>query len=207
MRSKYLNLIQEKENFWYLFVFLCLINVLSLYVIHDIIITDPQYFTGGKQSSVDLYRTISKAVYIVYPLYCFIKIAIISTLLLIGLRLWRIEIPFRQLMVVSIIAEIAYWIKDLAQIIWFLVIHPDYTMKEVDNFSFLSLQFIAGTNASDTTKALLNLISVPEVLFILALIYGLKTITSETLRRIVTIVLGTYGISYVAFVLIKESLF
>lgn len=204
MMKRLFDSLLEKENFWYLFVLLNLLSILSLYIIHDTIITDPKYFTGGNQNSVFLYRKISLIIYFIYPLYCFAKVVIVAGLLTIGLKTQNIEVSFKQLMSVVIIAEIVFWIQDLAQIVWFLFIHSGYTMKEVDNFSFLSLQYFINSEASDALKTITHFFSVPELLFIAMLIFGLLALTKETFSRMAKVVLLTYGLAMIIFLVTKS---
>lgn len=202
--KKFIGLLLEKENLWYLFAFLCLLNILSLYVMHDIIITDPQYFTGGNQKSVLLYRKISLFIYFIYPVYCLVKIAIISELLFFGLKTINFTVSFKQLMSVSIIAELIFWIQDLAKIIWFLILHPIYTMAEVENFSFLSLKYFINPNSSDALKSLLHFFSIPELLFWIVLVFGLQLLTGYTFKRTVKIIFLTYGLAIIFFTLARS---
>ncbi|NOU18627.1 MAG: hypothetical protein HOO91_13810 [Bacteroidales bacterium] len=193
----------ERENFWYLFAILCLLNILSIYAIHQIIVSDPQYFTGGNAHSASFYRNIWIAINIGFPVICFIKVTIIAGLLQFGLKNWEIEVPFRELMSLVILGELFFWLRDLAQMVWFLFIHTEYTMKEVDNFSFLSLQFFIGSEASEAIKAIFQFFSIPEMLFWGILIYGLQLITRESLKRMAKLVLLTYGIASILYLILK----
>lgn len=201
---KHISLLLEKENLWYLFAFLCLLNILSLYVMQDIIVTDPQYFTGGNQNSAVLYRKIYLAIYFIYPVYCLVKILIISGVLFLGFKNINSTITFKQLMSVSIIAELFFWIQDLAQIIWFLILHPSYTMEEVENFSFLSLKYFINTNSSDALKSLLHILSIPELLFWIVLAFGVHLITECPFKRSLKVIFSTYGLAIIIFTLIKS---
>lgn len=204
MIKDYLATLLEKENFWYLLGLICLLSVLSLYVTHDIIITDPQYFTGGNQSSVKLYRQVYTALYFIQPFYCFLKVAIIAGLINFGLKSIKIKVSFKQLMQVAIVAKLVYWMQDLAKVLWFLFIKTNYTMRDVDHFSFLSLQNFISPDVSGGYKLLVQFICIPELLFILTLVLGLQVLTNESFSRMAKVTLSTYGIAMFLYLLIRS---
>jgi len=195
----------EKENFWYLLILLCLLNILSIYVVHQIIVTEPQYYTGGNAKSAQLYRNIWAIINIGYPILCFAKVSVIAGLLQFGLKNWKIEVTFRELMSLAIIGEIVFWLKYLTQMVWFLFIHTEYTMKEVDDFSFLSLQYFVNPEINVNIKAVFQFISIPEALFWLVLIFGLQQITKEPTKRMVKLVFLTYGLASFLFLLLERG--
>jgi len=204
VKSKFIDSLLERENFWYLFALICLLNMLSIYVIHQIIITDPHYFTGGNAKANSLYQNVWVIICIAYPALCFVKVSIITGLLQFGLKNMKIEVPFKQLMSLAIVGEIVFWIQDLAQMVWFLFIHTGYTMKEVDNFSFLSLQFFTKPDTNEAAKTLLNFFSIPELLFWFVLIFGLQLITKVSLKRMAKLVFLTYGLASILYFLLKS---
>ncbi|HET54099.1 MAG TPA: hypothetical protein ENN33_02660 [Ignavibacteria bacterium] len=204
MIKDYLASLLEKDNFWYLLGLLCLLSVLSLFITHDIIITEPQYFTGGNQNSVKLYRQVYFALYFVQPLYCFIKVLIIAGLLNFGLQSIKIKVSFKQLMLVVIVAKLVYWMQDLSKVIWFLFINTSYTMQDVDYFSFLSLQNLISPDISGGYKLIVQFISIPELLFILTLVLGLQVLANESFSRMAKVTLSTYGIAMFLSLLIRS---
>lgn len=203
MKGNFASLV-ERENFWPLMILLGLLSTLSFYVTHDIIITDPQYFTGGNQNSVELYRQVYTALYFIQPFYCFIKVAIIAGLLNFGLQSIKTKVSFKQLMLVTILAKLVYWVQDLAKVVWFLFIKTNYTMQDVDHFSFLSLQNLISPDVGGGYRLIVQIISVPELLFILTLGLGLQVLTNESFSRMAKVTLSTYGIAMFLFLLIRS---
>jgi hypothetical protein len=204
MMKAYFASLVEKENFWPLMILLGLLSTLSFYVTHDIIITDPQYFTGGNQNSVELYRQIYTALYFIQPFYCFIKVAIIAGLLNFGLQSIKSKVSFKQLMLVAILAKLVYWVQDLAKVLWFLFIKTSYTMQDVDYFSFLTLQYFISPDVSGGYKLLIQFISIPELLFILTLVFGLQVLTNESFSRMTKVTFSSYGIAMFLFLLLRS---
>ena len=178
-----INRLQEQKQM--LFIVYVLFGVLFLYVINDIIITDPQYFTGGNENSVKLFRNVYKAIYFIYPFYAFIKISIIAgALRLAAAAFFSLEIKFSELFTLVVLAEFALLIPDLLETLWFLIIHTDYTMEEVKFFyPFSAYSLIGYENIEQTFDYPLKLINPFEVFYWFLLVTGLKEITGKPTKE------------------------
>jgi hypothetical protein len=195
------------ENFWYLFSALCLLNILSLYAVNDIIITDPRYFTGGNENSAGLYRKIYLIIYVIYPVVCMVRVFVVAGLLHYGVRCIKLmDIPFRQLLTLAVLGEIVFWINDLAKVVWFLFVHTDYTMQEVEHFTFFSLKYFTSYSTGTALKTILSFFSLAELLFWIVLVQGMQVLTGEPLRRMTKLVAATYGFTTLGLLLLRSYL-
>ena len=209
MISLNLNIAKWQEHKWMLFTVYALFSVLFLYVINDIIITDPQYFTGGNQNSIKLFRNIYNLLYFVFPVYAFIKIAFIAMLLRLGIAFFMSqEVEFMKLFTLVLIAEFALLIPDFIETIWFLLIHTDYTMEEVKYFyPFSAYSLIGFENIDQSFDYLLKLINPFELVYWVLLIAGLNEITGKTRKESLKMVAGSYGLFLFIIIVARYFIF
>lgn len=209
MISLNLNIKEWQGQKWILFAVYILFSVLFLFVINDIIITDPQYFTGGNQNSIRLFRNIYNIIYFIYPFYSFVKIAFIAMLLKSGLAFFTsTEVGFIKLFTLVLLAEFILLIPDFLEIIWFLLIHTDYTMEEVKYFHpFSAYSFIGYENIGQSYDYGLKLSNPFEIFYWFILIIGLKEITGKTTKENFKVVAGSYGLFLLIIVIARYFIF
>lgn len=192
----------KPKNFLSAFILLCLLNILSLFIIHDILISDPQVITGGNQNSVRLYRNISHIVYVIYPLWAFLKVYIISLLLILPFKRNGIEVPLKQVMIVVVLALMGFWIQDLVEIVWFVLINTNYSMGEVENFSSLSV-FSLFPVKSHYVGEIFKFLNVYEVIFWIILSKGMAVVAKQSLTNAFRKVSLSYGIFIVLMIMLR----
>ncbi len=190
-----IKIITDRKEIFKYFIFYALINALLLYYIHDIIITDPQYFTGGNMNSVNLFRRVWKVIYFISPIYEFIKLVVISFLIYQAIKLViKIEVHFWNILYIVLLAQMILLIPDFLELIWFTFIKSDYTMSNVENFNPLSLiNLINHENASNFSYELLCSINLFNILYWGLLVYLIKGYVKITLKNSIIVVFCFYG--------------
>lgn len=204
-----LNIEKLYEQKWIWFAVYALLSVLFIYIINDIIITDPKYFTGGNNHSVRAFRNVYKVIYFFYPIYLFVKIVIISFFIKMSLSFFKFkEVKFMLIFTLVLIAEFVFLIPNLSEIIWFLFIHTQYTMEEVDSYSFLSLVgLIDSSGISSAYIYPVKLVNLFEVLYWILLIVGIKEITQSSGKQSFKIVASSYGLLLLVIIVFRYILF
>jgi len=142
---------------WFYFSVLVILSIGLSYIIHDIIITDPKYFTKGNDNSVGLYRRIYGIIYLVKPLSLFLKVGFISLLLFWGAKYYlklKTSVSFWMCFTIVCLGEFILLIPDLSEVVYFLIIKTNYTMHDVSNFNWYSLHSILGQE--DMPKAFVH---------------------------------------------------
>lgn len=142
---------------WFYFSVLVILSIGLSYIIHDIIITDPKYFTKGNDNSVGLYRRIYGIIYLVKPLSLFLKVGFISLLLFWGAKYYlklKSSVSFWMSFTIVCLCEFILLIPDLSEVVYFLIIKTNYTMQDVSNFNWYSLYSILGQE--DMPKAFVH---------------------------------------------------
>lgn len=194
---------------WMLFAVYVLFSILFLFVINDIIITDPRYFTGGNQNSIKLFRNVYKAIYIIYPFYSFVKIAFIAMLLKMGLDFFTsAEAGFMKLFTLVLLAEFILLVPDFLETVWFLLIHTDYTMEDVKYFYPFSVHSLIDLDSINSSNDyLLKLVNPFEFFYWLILISGLKEISGKTTKENFKVVAGSYGLFLLIIIVARYFIF
>ena len=199
---------------WYpqnriLFIVYALFSILFLFVINDIIIIDPKYFTGGNEKSIKLFRNVYNVIYIINPIYSLIKIVFIAFLLKTALSFFfTLDTKFSQLFTLVTLSEFALLLPDLLEIIWFLLIHTDYTMEEVKYFHPFSLySFIGNYDLSNAYDYPLRLINPFEISYWIMLIIGIKEITGKTTKDGLKEVASSYGLFLLVIILFRYFIY
>lgn len=190
---------------WMLYLVYALFSILFLFVINDIIITNPQYFTGGNENSIKLFRNVYTVIYIINPVYALIKIVFIAFLLKTALAFFfTLDTKFSQLFTLVTLSEFALLLPDLLEIIWFLLIHTNYTMEEVKYFyPFSAYSLIGWENFTQSTDYLFKLLNPFEILYWIMLITGIKEITGKTTKDGLKVVASSYGLFLLLIILFR----
>jgi len=192
-----------------LFAIYSIFSVLFLYVINDIIITDPQAFTGGNESSIEVFRNVYKVIYLLNPIYSILKIVVIA----LGIQkiihiINDTEIEFSSVFTIVLLAEYILLLPDFIQIIWFLLIHTNYTMEEVQAFFPFSLYSLFNPDSvSRASDYILKLINPFEIAYWAMLAFGIKEITGTSIKSNLKAIASSYGIMLLAVIIIRYIIF
>lgn len=195
MENKFEFITDKKSIFKYFLVY-ALLNALLLYYIHDIIITDPQYFTGGNMNSVALFRKLWKVIYFLSPVYEFIKILVISFLIYQAIRIVKkLNTQFWGIFYIVLIAQFILLIPDFMELIWFTFIKIDYSMVDVDYFNPLSVANLMDyQNISNFTYKLIESINLFNITYWGLLLYLIKKYVDISLKDSFIVVFCFYGL-------------
>ena len=188
-------ILTERKEILKFFMFYALINALLLYYIHDIIITDPQHFTGGNMNSVRLFRKVWGVIYFISPIYEFVKLVVISFLIYQAIKLViKIKVQFWGILYIALLAQMILLIPDVLELIWFTFIKPDYSMIDVEYFNPLSVvNLINYENLSNFSYELLGSINLFNILYWGLLVYLIKGYLKITLKYSIIVVFCFYG--------------
>jgi len=195
MENKF-EILTERKNVLKYFLLYALLNILLLYYIHDIVITDPQFFTGGNARSVKLFRQLWHVFYIISPFYEWIKILVIGFLIYQAVKFIKKQtVPFWGIFYIVLLGQFLLLIPDLLELAWFTFIKTDYSMQDVQSFSPLSLAvFVNNENISEFAFKLLSAINLFNMLYWFLLCYLIQKFSRVSLKDSVLIVFSFYGV-------------
>jgi len=194
-------ILTERKTILRYFLLYAIINSLLLYYVHDIIITDPQYFTSGNMNSVELFRRLWTAFYFISPFYEIIKILLISALIYYAIIIVnKLNIQFWGIFYIVLLAQFILLIPNFLELIWFTFIKPNYSMSDVDYFSPLSLTiFFDRENISDFMFKIFSTINLFSLAYWVLLVHFIKKYLKIKFKDTIVIVFSFYGLA--AFVI------
>lgn len=144
--------------------------------------------------------------------YCFLillKVSVISMMLYSGLLIFKhryIEkIKFQDVFKIAVVSESVFLLRLVFILIYFLIINTDYTYEIYDYFSPFSLSSLFESE-STVFNDLFQAINIFELLHILLLYWGIKTIHSSYQKHAVIIVLCFYFIPFILWELFWSTL-
>jgi hypothetical protein len=197
------------SNKYLLFVFLCLTLFLINYLSANLILNDEIYFSyfaeqlsyNQIQSYLDKQLKYQWISYLVIPLIYLIKFVIVSLILLTGAIFYNIEISFKKLFQIALIAEFLFVIPSLIKLFWFLFIQTDFDLIDLQTFYPLSLlNLIDAESIPQWSLYPLQLLNVFEVFYWFILAYGLTLATQEKWQKMLGLVASSYGVGLFVWV-------
>jgi hypothetical protein len=186
-----------------LFFFLVLITALLVLLNSILLFTDDLYYNHfGEQMSYDQIRSFLDLqykfqwiAYLALPIILLLKISILSIVLLAGSFFWNVNISFKRLFQIALIAEFIFIIPSLIKLGWFLLIKKDYELIDLQTFYPMSLVNLV--NIGDVPIWLyypLQTVNIFEVVYWCVLAYGLALVTMERWHKMVRLVASSYGV-------------
>ncbi len=190
-----INIDRYYKKRWYIFAVYSFLCILFLFLINDIIITDPTFFTGGNQKSVGLFRKVYKLIYVFFTLYALFKISTISLSIKYAVTfICDMDIPFQKLFTLVVLSEFTLLLPDLIEIIWFLFIKTNYTMYDVKFFNIFSIYSLFNSPEEVPVKYRysLRVTNIFELMYCIVLYLGLRFLTKKTVLENIAIILSSY---------------
>jgi hypothetical protein len=188
-------------NIKFLFISLVLLYALFTWLLNDLIITDDIYWTYLQNQlsnkRIEFFLNTKKQwqwlAYTIIPIITFLKIALVSTGLLLGSYLVNIKYSFRQLFSVVTTAEFTYLLPPLIFLVWFSFVKTNYSLEDTQDFSPLSLLNLFSSNTLQPwEKYPLSMINIFQIIYIMLLSHGLSEESQIEFGESLKIVLCTY---------------
>ncbi len=184
------------------FVLLCLLSILITYSAKSLLITEDLYFEffGDQLSFERISEIISTSEkwewfsYVIIPFYYLIKIFLVGVCIYIGSVVIGVDISFKKIFHVALLAETVFLIPSIYRVFWFFFIQTHYTLSDIQYFFPLSLlNFFDPSSLELWFIYPLQILNVFEVLYWLLLAYGLCLITQTSYFKMLGLIACTYG--------------
>lgn len=182
-----------------------LIGVLS----NEILVSDSLYYDFfDQQMSYDriteflsINRRLTWIIYLLIPIYLFVKITIVATCLAVGVLLFGYNVDFRKLFHVALLSDFVFLIPPILKLVWFVLIAPGYDLADLQFFFPLSAFNLLGSDDVEPWLFYpLQIVNVFEVIYCILLSLGIKNILDESFGKSAAIVLSSYGVSLLLWV-------
>lgn len=191
---------QIKTVYW--FAVICILQIAFTLAGNYVLISNEIYFDlFGEQLPYDRIAELIEASnewmwvgYTILPLILLLKFFLIASCLTLGTLLLGSPTSFKNLFRIVILAELVFIIPSIIKIFWFGVFHVDYTLRDLQFFSPLSvLNLVDRESVEPWLIYPLQLLNVFELVYWLVLAYGLYDLTRERYSKMLGLVAASYG--------------
>lgn len=204
--------VTSKDVFW-AFLAITLLGLGLIYAMQDLLVNDDLYFNSWAkkftadtiQESIDRAHRWAWVVYTIIPVSNLIRFTCVAGCLALGYYFTTNRWAFKPFFWVAIQAELVLLVPILLKIIWFLGVHPQYHLEDLQNFYPLSLASVVDYSALAAWQRypaqLLNLF---ELAYWFVLAYGIKQALSLPVSQALRLVASSYGaalVLWIAFVM------
>lgn len=131
------------------------------------------------------------------------KILMISTAILAGVIIMEFKLSFKKILKMTAIFELVYVLAALCKFIWFYFFYDYYTFDDIRNFSFVSLLiFFDSFVTQKWIIYFLSQIDIFLVIYIGLFSLGISIVAKKSYDSALILVLSTYGLLYLIYILI-----
>jgi len=177
-----------------LFVLLCLITLLLLYIKKSFIENETAAFEFLQDRPEGTILTlISTLQFISVPAVYLWKFTVIAFVIWVGCFMYGYRVTYSQCWGVVVGAEFIFFIPELLKILWFLVVDTDPLYTDIGAFYPLSLMHFVDYYAIDTRWAYpLRALNVFEVVYWVVLVSGIHHYAQKEKKTVWFIVISSY---------------
>ena len=192
----------RRINKYILFILLCLITAMMAYISSNYLLSEQHFINRyGEQLTFEQIKAIIdmqfKYQWYVYPVIPFVyllKIFVITLILQAGVIFYNIKIGFKKLFKVVLVAEFIFLLPALIKLALFMFVKTDYDLLEYQAFFPLSaLNLVDVNNIPPWLLYPLQMANIFEILYWLALAYGISLATNEKKGKMLGMVACSYG--------------
>ena len=191
----------RKFNPYVLFVILCLIKAVMIFLQEDLLGYRADFFVdissiGNEEASAMLSVMWSVKIFLGYasiPLYYLLKFFVVGLILWLGAFGFGYRIPFSFLFKLAMGAQVVFFIPEILKVLYFGIFSPQYGLDEFNSFQLLS--FLVFIDVEESSPLLINFfewLSLAQVLFIYLLSVGIRLKYHRTLKEAFRVVATSY---------------
>lgn len=186
-----------------LFVLLCLITVLLLYIKKSFIENETAAFEFLQdRPEGTILKILSTIQFVSIPLVYLWKFTVIAFVIWVGCFMYGYRITYAQCWGVVIGAEFIFFIPEILKILWFLTIETDPSYTDVGAFYPLSLLHFFDYYTIDPRWAYpLRALNVFEVVYWFALVSGVHHYARKEKKIVWFIVISSYVLLFLLWLL------
>lgn len=186
-----------------LFVLLCLLTLLLLYIKKSFIENETAAFEFlmDKPQGMVL-QAISTLQFFSIPFVYLWKFTVIAFVVWVGCFLFGYRITYTQCWGVVIVAEFIFLVPEIIKIIWFITVETDPTIYDIRAFYPLSLMHFFDYHAIDKRWAYpLRSLNLFEIMYWCLLVYGVDHYARKSRKTVWLIVACSYILLFVLWLI------
>ena len=197
-------------NSWLVFAGICFIYLFFNWYLQTSVLTNEVYYNSlaGRISTDKLaaflagqhrYSFIS---YLLVPFALLVKISLVSFCLFTGILLTARNLPFRTIFKIALFAESAFTASTLLKLLLLAFSSNISNLSQLEGFAPLSLFSLIKAHSVPAWLAYpLQTIDIFQIAYFLMLAGGLRFFTKESFRNMFLLVLGSYGLGLLCFMI------
>lgn len=191
----------------YYFLLYSIVSIVFVYIGNHFLVTEDLYYSFFEEQMsferiaefIDMSQRIEWLIYLIIPVYLSVKFFVVAACLSIGTLLWGYNADFRKLFQIAMFADAVFLIPPILKIIWFGFVAPQYDLADLQYFLPLSaLNLFDPREVEGWFLYPLQVMNVFELVYWLALAWGLKVVLGEPFPKM----LGLVSLSYVPALLL-----
>jgi hypothetical protein len=193
----------KHSNQGYFFTLLCLTWFLITFVTSNVLLNDELYFNQfGEQMTYEQIRLLLDfqykyqwISYLMLPVIYLFKLLLLTIVLLTGTIFWNINVSFKKLFQIALIAEFLFIIPSLVKLFWFLFFETNFDLVDLQTFYPLSiLNLIDIESIPQWSIYPVQLLNVFEVVYWCILAFGISLVAKERWPKMLGLVASSYGV-------------
>jgi len=191
------------------FFFLLLFNLLLVFVLKYFLVSDEIYYdTFIDRLSIGQVEEIIKSKnkwewlgYVLIPVFLSIKISVIAAVLDVGCFFFGKDIKYKQLFNIVVKAEFVFLLVIVFKTAWFYCFQTSYTLEDLQYFyPFSTLNIIGYEGLEPWFIYPLQVLNLFELVYWLLLGYGLSKSLKTSMDAAMGIVVSSYGVGLLIWV-------
>jgi hypothetical protein len=199
----------KHSNQGYFFTLLCLTWFLITFVTSNVLLNDELYFNQfGEQMTYEQIRLLLDfqykyqwISYLMLPVIYLFKLLLLTIVLLTGTIFWNINVSFKKLFQIALIAEFLFIIPSLVKLFWFLFFETNFDLVDLQTFYPLSiLNLIDIESIPQWSIYPVQLLNVFEVVYWCILAFGISLVAKERWPKMLGLVASSYGVGLFVWV-------
>ncbi len=191
-----------KMNILYSIIVFSIFYVIIIWIANNVIITELLYFSSlenilsiNKIEELILFNKKNEWLsYIFYPIINIIKYSLVSIVILIGIKLFEIDITFKDCFKIVLMADLIPLVASITKVLYFYI-YPPSNLNILQNFNPLG---VTGLLKNDMIPKYLlypiQQINLFEAVYWLLLAYGIKTLGNINFNKAIQITSLSYGV-------------
>lgn len=196
---------------WGHYALICLFFISITWAVQTILIDDTLFFnflssTHNFEEIEQLIKQEKKWSWIGYsliPVIYFLKMSLIASILGLGFFFTTNQFNFKAFFNIAVFAELIFLLPILIKILWFLFVQTDYDLNDLTLFYPLSALNLVDTETLPRYwLAPLQTLNLFEVAYWLLLAYGVADATGFSVKRSFGLVMSSYGVGLVLWVVL-----
>lgn len=197
-------------NAWLVFAGICFIYLFFNWYLQTSVLTDDVYYhslagritTDKLASFLAGQHRFSFISYLLVPVALLVKISLVSFCLYAGLLLTSRNLPFKSIFKIALFAESAFTASTLLKLLLLAFSSNISSLAQLEGFAPLSLYSLIKPHSAPPWLAYpLQTIDIFQVAYFLMLAGGLRFFCKESFRSMFLLVLGSYGLGLLCFMI------